>query len=162
MLSATVLASKSCAVLSTAHGFIIQSRISESMLKTMKIIKLLSIVLAILGVSYLVFGLFLSSGLARTCRVDQLVAVVSPNTRIVAKLQVERCSYETDAMVVLDISEKETPNKSTSSKLGVATTSDIEVRWLSDHRLQVLYPNTFKPAQSQLSVGGMEIELVGK
>ncbi len=128
----------------------------------MKIIKSLSAALAILVVGYLAFGLYLSSGLARTCRVDELAAVVSPNTRSVAKLQVEKCNYEPDATVVLDLSEKETPNKSVSSKLGVATTSDLEVRWLSDHRLQVSYPNTFKLSQSPPSLGGIDIELVAK
>jgi hypothetical protein len=120
----------------------------------MKIPKPIIYVFALVGFAYVAFGLYLSSGLANVCQVQNIAEAISPNTQRVARLEVKKCNDGRSPMVVLNISDQANPNQEQAAELGMATTTDFSLTWLSNLELRLMYPRTFKLSQSYSLVGG--------
>lgn len=128
----------------------------------MKIPKSAIYVLALIGFGYCALLLVVSSGLVRSCESQPIVKLVSPSAQLEAKLYIDHCDNGRAPMVTLGVRNMATPDQSTSVELGVATSNDFKVTWLSDNALQVSYPSTFKLSQEPSSVDGVGLRLIPK
>lgn len=126
----------------------------------MKIPKSVIYVLAIIGFGYCALLLIASSDLIRSCDSQPIVKLLSPSAQLEAKLYIEDCDNGRAPMVTLDVRNMATPDRSASVELGVATSNDFKVTWLSDTALQVFYPSTFKLSQEPSSVNGVDLRLI--
>jgi hypothetical protein len=127
----------------------------------MKILKPILYVFAFVGVVYVGLMVYFSF-LAKTCRIEPIASVVSPNRTYSARLHVEHCNYKKEPMVVLDISDSSKPNEMVSSELGVATTTNFALTWQTDHDLTLSHPESFSFSQMPSSLGRTRIEFVAK
>ena len=125
----------------------------------MKIVKPVIYALALVGLGYGVLLLVVYSGLVRSCQSQPIVKLLSPSAQFEAELYIEHCNDGQAPMVTLEVRDSATPDQSTSVKLGVATSNDFKVTWLSDEALQVSYPTTFKLSQEPSSVNGVNLRL---
>lgn len=125
-----------------------------------KIPKPIIYALAIIGFGYCVFALTVSSGLVGACQLQPVVKLLSPSSKLQAELFIERCDDKNPPMVSLGVRNMATPDQFNSVELGVATSNDFKVTWLSDERLQVSYPSGFRLSQEPSSVNGVDLRLV--
>ena len=116
--------------------------------------------LAIIGFAYCVFALIVSSGLFGSCELQPVVKLLSPSAQLQAELFIERCKDRGAPMVSLGVRKMAAPDQLDSVELGVATSNDFKVTWLTDERLQVDYPSGFRLSQEPSSVNGVELRLV--
>ena len=128
----------------------------------MKILRPIIYIFAAIGFAYVAFGIYISYGPTRSCRIDGIAMVVSPNSHRQAKLVIKRCNDTNDPMVVLSISDKSDPRKEEMSDIGIATTTDFELTWVRDENLRLGYPSSFNLTQRPHSIGGVRIELTSK
>lgn len=119
-------------------------------------------VLAAIGFVYVVVTLYVWSGLARTCTGNDVRTAVSPSLERTARIRVESCNDRDRPMVVLDLSDRSNPDRSSSVELGIATSTDLDLTWKSDHELSVALPSTFKLSQEPGAVGDVQLQLVFK
>ena len=65
-------------------------------------------------------------------------------------------------MIQLVILNPSKPNEGRSVAIGTASTTDLELTWLSGNRLQVTYPLSFELTQQPSEIDGIEILFVTK
>jgi hypothetical protein len=128
----------------------------------MKIPKAVIYALAIVGFGYLLLTLFVSLVPIPSCEVEDFRMTISPSKQYEAKLVIEKCQDKTEPVITLNISNKLKPKEVHSVVLGIATTTDIELTWLSGIKLQVAYPVTFQLTQEPSRLNDIEIKFVTK
>lgn len=112
---------------------------------------------ATVGLSYLLLQSFSS---LPVCESDVIRRTVSPDNRHEAKVVVERCNDQSRPQLKLSISKQATPKKSVSVSIGAATTTDVDITWLSESRLQFFYPTSFMVTQEPSEIGEIEIRFL--
>lgn len=135
---------------------------SSTVRDPMNLVKPLMYVFATIGCAFVALNAYMCSGFARSCELTTLATVVSPNTEHVARLEIEKCNYKAGPEVALRISSKSNPKAWDSSAIGAATSTDLDLTWLSDEKLQVIYPESFHPASVAPYLGGVAIALASK
>lgn len=128
----------------------------------MKLLKPIIYVFATIGFTFVAVNAYLSSGLARSCDVTSLATAVSPSTQRVARLQVESCNYRAEPVITLSISAEMNPKEWHSSSLGAATSTDMDLTWLSDETLQLAYPESFRLGSVSPFLDGVEVDFAPK
>ena len=128
----------------------------------MKIPKSAIYILAAIGLAYVLLQVFLTLGPIRHCETDGIRMAISPGKQRMAELKVEKCDDKPDPIIQLIISKPSTPDKGYSVAIGVATTTDLELTWLSWNKLQVTYPQSFQLTQQPSEIDGIEIVFVAK
>jgi hypothetical protein len=128
----------------------------------MKIPKSIIYILAVIGLAYVFLQAFISFGPIPLCETTNIRVAVSPSHQYVAKLEVEKCNDKQEPMIQLSISNPSNPNLIQSVAIGPATTTDVDLTWLSGTRLLVAYPPTYQLTQQPSEIGNIEIEFVTK
>ena len=85
---------------------------------------------------------------------------ISPSKQHGAKLVVEMCPKQAEPKLELSIFDMATPNHTYSTTIANATSTNLELTWLSDNRLQVLYPPSLQLTQEPFELNGVEIKFV--
>jgi hypothetical protein len=96
------------------------------------------------------------------CETDGIRVAISPSKQRIAELKVERCDDKPDPIIQLIISNPSTPNQSNSVAIGIATTTDLDLTWLSWNKLQVIYPPSFQLTQQPSEIDSIEIVFIAK
>ena len=91
------------------------------------------------------------------CESEVIRRAVSPDNQHEASIWVEQCKNRPGPELMLSISNRETPKKRNSVRISAATTTDIDLTWLSGSRLQFSFPNSFNATQQPSEIGGIEI-----
>lgn len=128
----------------------------------MKIPNAVIYALAIVGLGYLLLTAFVSLVSIPSCEVEDFRMTISPSKQYEAKLVIEKCKDKTEPVITLNISNKLKPKELHSVVLGIATTTDIDLTWLTGIKLQVAYPVTFQLTQEPSELNGIEIKFVTK
>lgn len=128
----------------------------------MKILRSVIYFLALVGLGSVLLWAFVSFGPIPSCKVTELRMVISPSKQHEARLVVKKCTDKNDTVLELSISDKTDPNRLHSADIGIATTTDVDLTWLSGNKLQVSYPLTFQLTQQPSELDGIEIEFVTK
>ncbi|GFE83587.1 hypothetical protein GCM10011487_55870 [Steroidobacter agaridevorans] len=128
----------------------------------MRILKPVVYLLAAIGLAFVALNLYLSSGLVRSCDVDSLTTVVSPDGQREARLRIVTCNYESSPMVTLSLSRQSTPKVEHSTRIGVATSTELDLTWLSNEDLRLSYPESFVLASTAPFLDGVEIQFSPK
>lgn len=118
--------------------------------------------LAAVGLVYLLLLGFIAFGPLAGCEVTDIKKAVSPATRRAAKLIVQHCPDEADPMLVLSLTDAVNAKKSQMVVIGVATTTDADLTWLSDTALQVSHPASFRLMQRPTQLDGIAVKFVSK
>ena len=124
----------------------------------MKIPKSLVYILAIIGSGYVLLIAIFS--FIPMCKTSEIRMAISPSNQHGAKIVVEMCPKQAEPKLELSIFDIATPDHTYSTTLANATTTDVELTWLSDNRLQVLYPPSLQLAQEPFELNGVEIKFV--
>lgn len=111
----------------------------------MKIAKILTFVLALIGLGYLM--LMTSIWLVPACEISTLRMAISPNKKYETNLVVQKCPDENEPKLELQIFSKDSPKQIHSSIIAAATSTDVDLTWLSDRKLQVMYPTSLQLTQ---------------
>ena len=119
-------------------------------------------ILAAIGLAYVLLRVFFAFGPIRHCESDGMRMAISPSKQHIAELKVEKCDDKPEPIIQLSISNPSTPNQSKSVAIGIATTTDIDLTWLSGNRLQVTYPQFFQLTQQPSEIDSIEIVFVTK
>lgn len=117
---------------------------------------------AVIGLAYVFLQAFISFGPIPLCETTNIRVAVSPSQQHVAKLEVEKCNDKQEQVIQLSISNPSNPKLIQSVAIGTATTTDLDLTWLSGNRLQVTYPSTYQLTQQPSEIGNIEIEFVTK
>ena len=128
----------------------------------MKIPQAVIYALAIVGFGYLLLTAFVSFVSVPTCEVENFRMAISPSKQYEAKLVIEKCKDKNDPVITLNISNISKPKEFHSVVLGIATTTDIDLTWLSGIKLQVAYPASFQLTQESSRLNDIEIKFVTK
>lgn len=96
------------------------------------------------------------------CESEVVRRAVSPDAKHEAIVETELCKKKSGAELRLNIVSQATPEKSFSVIVGAASTTDVDVVWLSGDRLQLFHPSSFKLTQEPTEIGGIEISFVPK
>jgi hypothetical protein len=128
----------------------------------MRILKAIVYIFAVIGVGFVALNVYMSSGLVRSCDGRSLATVVSPDGRREARLRIEKCNDEPNPMITLALSEAATPREEHSTKIGVATSTELDVTWLSNGELRLTYPESLSLASPSPFLNGVEINYVPK
>lgn len=94
--------------------------------------------LAAIGSAYLlmlVFVSFLSGNVVTLLR-----SATSPDHQRMAQLVIEQSDSSPTKIIRLSVHRSDTPNRSVSASLSEASTTDIELTWLAERQLEVIYP----------------------
>lgn len=126
----------------------------------MKIAKTLTVVLALIGLGYLV--LMASIWFGPACEISTLRTVISPNKKYEANLVVQKCPDKNEPTLELQIIDKDIPNQIHSSVIAVATSTDIDLTWLSEKKLQVLYPSSLRITQEPSELNSIQLAFTTK
>jgi hypothetical protein len=124
----------------------------------MKTIKIAILVFTI-GLSYLLLRSFFGSP---DCESEVVRRAISPDNKHEAIVATEQCKKRAGPELRLSIVNRATPGKSIGVIIGAASTTDIDVVWLSGSRLQFSFPTSFKVTQQPSEIGGIEISFVPK
>jgi hypothetical protein len=96
------------------------------------------------------------------CESEVIRRAVSPDNQHEASVLVEQCKNRSGPELTLSISNRETSKRRNSVRIGAATTTDIDLTWLSESRLQFSFPNSFNITQQPSEIGGIEIRFLPK
>jgi len=124
----------------------------------MKTIKV-AIFVAAIGLSSLLLRSFFGSP---DCESEVVRRAISADNKNEAVIVNEQCKKRSGPELRLKIISQATPEKSVSVIIGAATTTEVDVVWLSRSRLQFSFPTSFKVTQQPSEIGGIEISFVPK
>ena len=119
-------------------------------------------ILAVIGLAYVLLQTFFTFGPIRHCESDGLRVAISPSKQHIAKLEVEKCDDKPEPIIQLNISNSSNTNQVKSVTIGIATTTDLDLTWLSWNKLQVTYPPSFQLTQQPSEIDGIEIIFIAK
>lgn len=125
----------------------------------MNILKPLVYVLAAIGLAYVSFLVFWS--ISPSCEIADIRIAISPSKQHEARLIEETCPKH-DPSLVLRLTDKDTPNKSVNSTIAMATTTNVDITWLAENKLQVAYPQSLQLTQQPSQIDGVEIVFIAK
>lgn len=126
----------------------------------MKIAKILTIVLALIGLGYLV--LMASIWFVPACEISTIRMAISPNKKYEANLVVQKCPDENEPKLELQLFNKASPQQIHSSVIAAATSTDIDLTWLSDEKLQVLYSSSLQITQEPSELDSIQLIFMAK
>lgn len=124
--------------------------------------KIVIYALAVIGFVYLILLGSISFGPISGCDVTDIRKAVSPGSGREAKLVVRDCPDEADPMLALSLTSAVDAKKSHMAVIGVATTTDIDITWLSDTALQVSHPASFRIDQQPTQLDGIAVKFITK
>jgi hypothetical protein len=128
----------------------------------MKIPKVIIYVLAVIGLVYVFQRAFISFGPISLCETSNIGVAMSPSKQHVAELEIRKCDDKPEPIIQLVMSNPSKPNQGQSVAIGIASTTDLDLTWLSGNRLQVAYPLSFELTQQPSEIDGIEILFVTK
>jgi hypothetical protein len=126
----------------------------------MKIAKILTFVLALIGLSYLV--LMTSIWVVPACEVITTRIAISPSNQHEANLVIEKCPDKNEPKLELRIFNKNTPKQYRSIVIAAATSTDVDLSWLSDKKLQVIYPTSLQLTQEPSELDNIQLVFLVK
>jgi hypothetical protein len=124
----------------------------------MKAIKI-AVFVAAIGLSYVLLRSFFWSP---DCESEVIRRAVSPDNKHEAIVVTEQCKKRSEPELRLSIISQDSPTRSIGVIIGTASTTDVDVVWLSVSRLQFSFPTSFKITQQPSEIGGIEISFVPK
>lgn len=127
-----------------------------------KMIRSLIYIFALIGLAYVLFLVYFTVGPMSHCEVIDIRMAMSPTKLHVAKLEIEKCNDKNDPVIQLIISEQFKPKQSRSVTIGDATTTDLDLTWLTPNELQVAYPSSLKLTQEPTDILGVKIVFITK
>lgn len=126
------------------------------------IYKIVIYALAAVGLVYVLLLGVVTFGPGAGCAISEIKQAVSPGSRREAKLIVQHCREEADPMLVLSLTSAVDDKQSHAVVIGLATTTDVDITWLSDAALQVSHPVSFRIAQRPTALDGVAVTFVAK
>jgi hypothetical protein len=127
----------------------------------MKILKAVIYLLAAIGLGTLLFVAFISFGPIPNCDVTVLRVAISPTKQHEARLEVGKCEGKNPELNLF-IFNTSKPNVRKGAPIAAPTTTDIDLTWISNDRLQVSYPVSLQLAQQPSDIDGIAIIFVAK
>ncbi len=127
----------------------------------MKLRKLALYSLAVIGLAFVALQLFVWLS-PHTCWDNVIRTTVSPGREHEASLVITQCNDKAAPVLVLSVKNISGSNKEVMAKLGAATSTDIDLTWLSTDTLQVSYPPAFSLTQQPDDLNGIHIEFKEK
>ena len=103
----------------------------------MKLIKSLVYLFAAAGVFYVAFLAFAYNS---SCITYPIKSAVSKNQQRKAELTVNSCKNSMGSSIDLAIYNKSDAKNHTKTEISKATSTDIDLSWVSENELEVLYP----------------------
>jgi hypothetical protein len=127
----------------------------------MKILEPVIYLLAAIGLGILLLIAFISFGPIPNCEVTVLRVAISPTKQHEARLEIGKCEGK-DPELGLFIFNTSNPNVRKGAPIAAPTTTDIDLTWISNDRLQVSYPASLQLAQQPSDIDGIAIIFVSK
>ena len=118
--------------------------------------------LAVVGLLYVLLLVAVSAGPMSGCEVVETRRAVSPDDHFDARLRVKRCRDEVSPMLELSVAKSASPDRSHAVVLGKATTTDVDLTWLSGTALQLAHSSAFRPTQMPTDLDGVRLQFVAK
>jgi len=115
--------------------------------------------IAALGVCYLIL---VAMGFFAQCQYEELRTVESPGSVHEAKLFLRKCRNDPSPIVELRMSTTSKASEYQSFDLGDASTTDIDLTWLSKESLLVTYPTSFKLRRTITDMDDVKITFKAK
>ena len=103
----------------------------------MKLVKILVYVFATIGVIYIALLAFAYNS---SCISYPIKSAVSKNQQRKAELIVNSCKNSMESSIYLAIYNKSDAKYYTQTEISKATSTDIDLSWVSENELDVLYP----------------------
>jgi len=102
--------------------------------------------------------LLLQSWLNPACEITTIKTATSPNGQLEASLDLSKCPDQDEPELALKMMNKNNPNEWKSVDIASAISTNIELAWLSDQKLAILYKDTLKLRQTPTEINGVRLD----
>jgi hypothetical protein len=101
--------------------------------------------------------LLYQSSLISACETATIKTAASPGSHSVASLDSSQCPNQDEPELVLRMVEKDHPTKWRSVVIATTVPMNVDLLWLSERKLAIFHPATFKLSQTPTEISGVSL-----
>ncbi len=126
-----------------------------------KLLNLLLYGFALIGMGMVALQLYSHTAAVARCEEVVLARASAPagasDARVTASVVNQQCTDLPSARLQLVLQHSDTPKQSRIAPLGDATTSDIDLTWLTERKLKIIYPATYQPTAMPRDIADVQL-----